>query len=209
MYRCSCVGVIFVAGAASAVTSGFVEDFNNGTGGFGFLQGASVTTQLGGVGGASDAFLHVATTTVDPLAARAIDAPQYTGDYITAGVSSISFWLRDTGAADDDVIVRVAIGDQRSNFWVSNLGVAPTASWTQHIVDLTDASAWTQVIGSGSFSSALASTNVLQFRAAELASGRAPDSVLGDFGVDRIALIPAPGAGALLALAPLAVRRRR
>lgn len=206
--RCIAGATAMAVGApALGVEAGFVEDFNSGTGGFAFVQGATVTTQLGGVGGASDGFLAIATTSVDRFAARALNAPQYSGDYITAGVDRIAFWLRDIGAADA-IVMRVGVGTQQ-NFWISNLGVDPGFTWSRHEVSLTDAASWTQVIGSGSFTTALSSASVLQFRAAELPEGKAPDSVLGDIGVDRIALLPAPGSAALLALVPIGVRRRR
>lgn len=210
MFSLPCItsaAALAVVAPALAVQPGFVEDFNNGTGGFGFIQGASVTTQLGGVGGASDGFLAIATSSVEPFAARAINVPQYSGDYITAGVDRIAFWLRDINAAETFVL-RVGIGTQQ-NFWISNLGFDPGAAWTRHEVSLTNASSWTQVIGSGSFSAALSSVTVLQFRAAELPTGKAPDSVLGDIGVDRIALLPAPGTALVFAALPLGLRRRR
>jgi len=206
--RCIVGASALAAGApALGVEPGFVEDFNSGTGGFAFLQGASVTTQLGGVGGESDGFLAIATSSVARFAARAINAPQYSGDYITAGVDRIGFWLRDIGAGDD-IVMRVGVGTQQ-NFWISNLGVDPGFTWRQHEVSLTDAASWTQVIGSGSFTDAISGASVLQFRAAELPEGKAPDSVLGDIGVDRIALLPAPGSVVALGLLPMAIRRRR
>lgn len=198
------------AGVAAMPVVGFVEDFDVDTGGFDFMRGASVTRELGGVGGASDGYLNVGTSFPDQLAARAIGAAPYTGDWSSAGITAVSFWLLDSGATDDDVTVRVGIGDRRVNFWISNAGFTPTGEWTRHSVGLTDASSWTQVIGTdGDFGAALRSTDVLQFRAAAEPAGRAPDVVEGDFGVDRIALIPAASVSLTLAGGVLIASRRR
>ncbi|MEM1330967.1 MAG: PEP-CTERM sorting domain-containing protein [Planctomycetota bacterium] len=199
--------------ASATINNGFFEDFDSGTGGFGFNPGQSsveiTNPGTGGVGGAGDGFLSVETTSNDQLAARAVNAQQYQGDYLAAGVTSISFWLRDLGQ-QDAAIIRVGLGARQGNFWVSNRSWDATDDWQRFGVELTDASQWTQIIGSGSFEDALRNADALQFRHAVLPDGRRPDSLAGSFGVDRIALVPAPSAvaGLLLAGGVMGGRRR-
>ena len=199
--------------ASHAVTLGFVESFSDDTSGFGAGGPlGSVNRSVGSVqpqfSGAADGFLEVTSNQGDRLAARAIGQPQYSGDYVEAGVTEIRFWAIDTGTPDDAVI-RVGIGDQRDNFWVSNRNWDFTDQWTLFSVDLTDESQWTQVIGSDTFEDALRNTDVLQFRAAADPDGRQPDLIVGSFGIDNIALVPTPASAATLTLAALAARRRR
>ena len=209
------------AGSANAMGNLFTEDFAAGdTGGFGSGGGLGGTvTRAVGPGNnpdplfadADNGFLEIDSTAAPGarLATRAIGVPQYTGDYIAAGVTEISFWGIDTGAPDD-AIVRVGIGERRQNFWVSNRSWDLGESWQRFAVDLTDETQWTQVIGGGSFEDALRNTDVLQVRADAIVNSAAPDAVSGSFGIDRIALVPGPGAAGAVAITGLAgVRRRR
>jgi hypothetical protein len=98
----------------------------------------------------------------------------------------IEFYLRDVGDADS-LEIRVGVGND-SNFWVSNDGFVPGAEWSRAAVDLTDASKWTQVIGSGTFTAAIAAADRLQFRheTMPILDGQDADDATGDIGIDRL-----------------------
>jgi len=199
------VALAVSGGAAQAVQPGFVENFTSGLGGFGGGSQSYSNPGTGGVGGAGDGFLEIGNQFAGRLGGRST-ASQYAGDYQADGVHAISFFLKDTGA-DDELGIYVGVGN-RGNFWVAG-GFAPAEDvWTKYSVNLFNQAAWTQIIGSGSFDDALANADRILFRHDLPPIFQSPDSLAGDFGVDRIRLIPAPGA-AWLALAGLAAAGRR
>jgi hypothetical protein len=209
---------VLAAPAAVAATTGFEEDFTAGTGGFG---GGSVVTQVasGGVGGAADPYLSISNASAGFLGAFS-SAPDLVGNLPADGVTGYSFWLRDTGANDNHEI-HVGVGNT-GNFWLSIPGFTPPdGSWQHFSVDLTDPSQWVQIIGTQTFPNALASSDRLLFRHDVPPLTQFPNSIAGDFGLDRVQVLPVPAgvpmvspAGRavlgllLVALAGLGVRAR-
>ncbi|HEY8154445.1 MAG TPA: hypothetical protein VII72_09995 [Myxococcota bacterium] len=182
-----------LAAPASAATPGFVEDFSAGTGGFG---GGSAVAQVGsgGVGGAADPYLTISNAAVGNLGAFSQGA-DLVGNLPADGVTGYTFWLRDTGA-DDALEIHVGIGTL-SNFWLSFGGfMPPTGSWQQFAVDLGNQNQWVQIIGTGTFQSALASSNRILFRHDVPPLVQNPNPIAADFGLDRIQVLPAPSAAA-------------
>ena len=217
------LAIVACATSARAATPGFVEDFNAGIGGFG---GASTVTQVtsGGVGGASDGYLQISNALAGQLGAFTTEV-DLVGNLPADGVTGYSFWLRDVGANNSHEI-HVGVGSPVlalfPNFWLSVPGfVPPDGSWQQFTVDLTNPSQWVQIIGTGTFQAALAATDHLLFRHDLAPLTQFPDLASGDFGLDRIQVLPvpaplpavsAPGRAALVALlgaiAAVALRRR-
>jgi hypothetical protein len=195
------------ATSARAATPGFEEDFTSGTAGFG---GGSAVTRVstGGVGGASDGYLQISNSIASQLGAFS-QAPDLVGDLPADGVTGYSFWLRDVGA-DNAHEIHVGVGIAFVNFWLSVPGfVPPDGEWQQFSVDLTDPTQWVQIIGTGTFEEALAGTERLLFRHDLPPLVQSPNSETGDFGLDRIQVLPvpptlpavsAPGRAALVAL---------
>jgi len=213
------LAIVAFATSARAATPGFVEDFGAGTAGFG---GGSTVTHVasGGVGGASDGYIQISNSLSSNLGAFSTSA-DLVGNLPADGVTGYTFWLRDTGANDNHTI-HVGIGVAFTNFWLSVPGfVPPDGQWQQFSVDLTDPSQWVQIIGTGTFQDALAASTHLLFRHDLPPLVQAPDPASGDFGLDRIQVLPvpaalpavsAPGRLALLALLgaiAAAVLRRR
>jgi len=198
MLRAVLVAIFGVLAApAGAATPGFVEDFTAGSAGFG--GGSTVTHEgSGGVGGAADPYISISNSLASNLGAFSTDA-NLVGNLPADGVTGYSFWLRDTGA-DDALEIHVAIGSQ-SNFWLSLPGFAPpNASWQQFAVDLNNPSQWVQIIGAGTFQSALASSNRLLFRHDVPPLTQTPNPIAAGFGLDRIQVLPAPETSAVPAV---------
>ncbi len=212
MRRCTAVlfpsiAIALLASPALSAIAGYTEDFNNGLGGWGGGATLDVIT-TGGVGGAGDGYLLVSNENPAQLATRNNSAP-YTGDLIADGITSISFWLNDLGGSDT-LRLHVAIGNP-GNFWLTTAEFSPgVGDWTQYDVDLTDAGAWVQQQGSGTFEDALRTTDRIQFRNNPLPGDMEPMDLIADFALDRITLVPAPGGLAtLMMLGAVAQRRRR
>jgi hypothetical protein len=196
------------AAPALAVDVGHVDEFASAGNLESWGGGAFYSNPgTGGVGGANDGYLRVETPFEAQLAARS-QSSVYVGDWIAAGATGLSFYLRDEGGTGD-LEIHVGIGVGFSNFWQSNVGFHPTDEWTQFTVDFSDPSQWTQIIGAGSFEEALMSTDRVLFRHDLAPFTHLPDFIFGSFGLDRVAILPAPGAGALLGLSALAAARRR
>ncbi|MCC6681169.1 MAG: PEP-CTERM sorting domain-containing protein [Phycisphaeraceae bacterium] len=200
--------VCLLALNAHAVTPGYVEEFGSGVAGF---AGGAIVSHVatGGVGGAADGFLQIATSSPGSLAAYS-NLPHFTGNLTAAGVTGFSFYLKDVGA-DDNLEIHFVLGND-SNFWLATAAFAPaTDNWSPHSVDLTTPAGWVQIIGSDSFADALANTDRIMFRHDLSPYAQAPDPIQGEFGVDRITvLIPEPATAALLmALMTTSLTHRR
>ena len=199
------LGSIFLAAQALAAIPGFQQDFAAGVGGFG---GGSTTTHVtsGGVGGAADPYLSISNAIASQLGTFSADG-NLVGDLPADGVTGYSFWLRDTGANDNHQI-HVAVGQAGVNVWLSIPGFTPPdGSWQQFSVDTTNASQWVRIIGTGTFAAARANSNRLLFRHDLAPFVMLPDTAAGDFGLDRIQVLPPPNVPALSAagLAALAL----
>lgn len=192
--------------AAAQPVVGFVEDFPTTTTTWG--GGAVFTNPLGGGwGGPGDGFLRVETFAPGNLGAVSM-GPEYAGDWLAAGVRSISIRLNDLGSAEP-LSLHWGIGNG-ANFWQYDVGFTPGPSaWSEFVVDLEDSSAWTLIIGSGSFAGALQNTDRVRIRHDLPAFVQTPDPVQGAFGLDHVVLrgasvgVPgAPRAAGPVTLAP-------
>lgn len=183
--------------AGRAAEPGFVEDFNGGNLGE-FASFAPLELVLtGGVGGADDAYLKTTREFADRLGAHS-ELAAFVGDVTADGVGGYSFWLNDLGT-NDNLEVHVGIGagafdPNGANFWQSVQGFTPSVdAWQEFSVDITDASQWVQIIGTGSFADALSRTEKLLFRHDRAPFGQEPEPVAGDYGLDRITVLAAAG----------------
>jgi len=191
---------LFAAAAmpASALTPGFVAEFESNLHGFG--GGSSYTNPAtGGVGGGG--YLEVANAFSNQLGARTEDA-DLTGNYTLAGVTGVTLSLNDTGA-DDTFELHLVIGEAFSNVWQYDTGFdPPNGSWAEYSVPLNDdGTGWTQIIGSGTFAAAKAASDRLLIRHDFAPYTQFPNPIAANFGVDNITLepvpIPTPAAGGI------------
>lgn len=174
-------------------TPGFVEEFTSGIGDFGG-QATVTNPGTGGVDGAQDGFLHIAREPAGHLGSRAQTGP-LTGDYVTADIGRIRFWLNDVDG-DQALEINFLIGNG-GNIWRFNTAfLPPDNAWAEFEVDLTNPALWTQLFGSGTFEQALATVNRFNFRHDLAPYQQQPDSIAGEFGVDKVELIAASPVGA-------------
>lgn len=187
---------------------GYVQDFNDGFGGFGGGSNSYELVPSGGVGGDGDGFLKVANTQPIQFGTRTL-APEFAGDLLADGVTGFSLWLKDVGEFDDFQI-HVGVGTAFVNYWLYTVPFVPTGEWTEFYVDLTDTANWERIIGlSGTFEEAMANCDRLLIRHDRAPFEQFPETKVGDLGIDRITVVPEPGALLLLAGGlPLLLRRR-
>ncbi len=177
-----------LAAGALAGEPGFVEEFTGGLGGW--AGGATETiVSSGGVGGAGDPYMLVANAIVSQVAVRNMSAP-YTGDLPANGVTGLSLFLRDLGGTEEQHI-RIGVGTM-ANFWISAAQIDPGADeWVKFEVDFTDPGAWTQYFGAGTLADALATCDRILIRHFHQIGDDVPTDGVGEFGVDRITILPA------------------
>lgn len=188
--RIACVvGVLGLPSASFATpVAGFVDHIGSGVGNWGGGDGYS-NPGTGGVLGAGDGFLLVSTLPPSfqtNLGARSLD-PAYQGDWSAAGITQVKLSLKDVGNADP-LEIHFCVGSGL-NFWQYDVGFVPaTSAWTEFTVDLTSAS-WTQIVGSGTFASALAGADRILIRHDVAPYGQFPDAIEAEVGIDEIKLL--------------------
>ncbi len=185
-------GGVAVAVAAAAPVPGFVENWTHDTstwdGGAG--GGGTVTNPgTGGVDGAADGYLLLATPANGHLGAKSSGA-EYAGDWLAAGVFEVRFCLNDVGAANP-LEIHFAFGSG-ANLWQYNQGFVPPANtWAEFVVDVRDSTKFTHIItdnGLG-WTSALQGVQIVLIRHDQAPFTQSPDLVTGDVGVDRFQLV--------------------
>lgn len=201
------VASLGIGGAAFAVQPGHIQDFPIPGDLHGFSGGSQVYDNpgTGGVGGAGDGYLIVRNNTVGRLGTLSLNF-EYFGDWITQGASGVSFYLQN-GATPEALEIHFGIGNQ-NNFWQLSTGFIPTAQWTLHTVDFLTPSNWVRTHGSGTFQEALSAADRVHWRHDLAPYIPSPNAVAGDFALDRIMVLPAPGP-LVLALGGLLVASRR
>jgi hypothetical protein len=174
--------------AGAQPTPGHTEDFTTGLGGFG--GGATYSNPgSGGVDGAADGYLRIERLKPLNFGTRSLD-PAYTGDYPTAGVTHVRFWLNDVDASQDFTI-HFGIGTGLTNFWLHRTGFSPPEnSWAEFEVDLTDSTQFVQLREpGGTFTAALSSVGNILFRHDVDPITQDPDDLAGECGIDKIQLL--------------------
>jgi hypothetical protein len=177
--------VLLVRIASADPTVGFMETWS-GTTTHNWGGGSSVTNPgTGGVDGAGDGFLLVATPTVGRLGTRSYGA-SYIGDWIAAGVTFVRFSIKDVGT-DDPLEIHFSIGNSVS-FWQSNTAILPPENtWGEVTIHLM-ASEFTRIRGAGTFDQALQNADRIHFRNDNPPFTDTPDEIRGDFGIDNLLL---------------------
>jgi len=178
-----------VSPASAAPVFGFNEPFPGpGTGGWTANIPEVSNPGTGGVGGAGDGYMYLRHTGGN-LGAHCGFCPEYSGDWIAAGITHIGLSLNDVGT-DEPFEIHVAIGND-DNFWIYNVGFdPPNGSWGRFVVDLTDEANFTRIINfaPGTFQDALHNVTKLLVRHDVAPFVQNPDDIAGDLGVDEITI---------------------
>ncbi|MDO9285693.1 MAG: VPLPA-CTERM sorting domain-containing protein [Aquabacterium sp.] len=206
-HRCGGLATLLVAalslgsGAASAVSPGQSDGFSGGSlDGWG--SGAAspsppIVVAAGGPGGAADSFLQLSSTGVQGPGGKlvGIAGPQWSGNYLAAGVTGVSMWLQNAGATDLSL-----------RLWLLSPG---GSSVTSTPVLLPAGSGWLPASFSllpGALTGQGASTlsDVIELRLFHGSGAAFPGAnIAAQLGVDNVSAVPEP-AGAVLMLAGLA-----
>ena len=181
--------LLLVTVACAAPTLGFRESFpgTSSQGWGGGLTGAVISNPgTGGVAGTGDGYLQIVTGFPTNWGSFAT-APAYSGDWIAAGVTQMRLQLSDIGP-QNPLEVHFAIGNT-GNLWQYDVGfVPPPGAWGLFVVDLTNAGAFTQTIGLGTFQQALQAVDRVHFRHDLVPFVQGPDPIQVDGGIDDILL---------------------
>lgn len=212
--HCAALATLLVAvlslgsGAARALAPGQSDTFSGGSlDGWG--SGAAhpsppIVVPGGGPGGATDSFLQLSATGLSGPGGKlvGIAGAQWTGDYTAAGVTGVSMWLRNEGAADLSL-----------RLWLSSPGASAV---TTASVLLPAGSGWRPASFSllpGALTGAGATTlaDVTELRLFHGASAAFPGAnIAAQLGVDNVTAVPEPAAAVLMlaGLAGLLAHRR-
>lgn len=217
------IAMIFVAGRLFAITGGQTDDFEDGTlqswanGGVGAPPVQNIST--GGPAGANDNFLQV---TADGSGAgtflTVFNRSQWIGDYIGAGVISVSMDLQNLGATNLSIHLAfktVSTGGS-SGYVTEGFDLTAGSGW-QHAVFLIDRDDMVAVGTPADFATffggAFVETRIINEVGTLSLNG---DGVVGQLGVDNIhaniAAVPESGtwvAGSLTCVLFLARRWKR
>ena len=169
----------------AAPTVGFIEKWPANTSGWGGSGAITYSNPL--IGGADDdGFLMMSLASPGNYGTRSNGA-EYTGDWKGAGIDRIRVKLNDL-SANDNLSIHLSVGAQ-SNLWQYNIGFVPAVdTWTEFVVDLSDSTLFTRIVGLGSFAGALQNADVLHLRHDLAPFIQTPNQASGDLGIDDLRL---------------------
>jgi hypothetical protein len=140
----------------------------------------------GGVDGDGDGYLRFWTITPYNLGVVSL-APQYGGNWIAAGITTVKVSINDVGAPDP-LEIHFIIGNQY-NVWEYNVGFfPPNNQWKEFTVDLTDGN-YKRIIGTGTFEQCLSAVDRIHFRHDHAPFIHPPDPIQADCGIDHLVLL--------------------
>lgn len=211
--------ILTVSASVSAATNPFAEDFVAGPENWVIADGSTAPTWApgGGPDAPTDSFISTSYNFVNdtgsstPILFQGNDALNssggaFTGDYIAAGVTQISFKVRHFASAPLSMYYRVA--PQFGPGFVAT-DFAPNAFpgvWNTVTFDLSPSSS--QLIPEGTNYNDIFSNVWLHQIGVAFPSIAGTDASF-EFQIDDVTITPTPGTAAILLGAPLVMRRRR
>jgi hypothetical protein len=179
-----------VAPVAAQPVPGHLESFpGTSTGTWASGDVALTNPGTGGVLGIDDGYLLITDESQLPVNLGAFSkSAADSGDWLAAGITQVQLWLDDTNL-QDTLEIHFALGDGAGgNFWQCNTGfIPPLHQWGSFIVDLTTPENFSQIgsIG-GTFDAALRTVDRILVRHDKAPFVKAPNTAVGDFGLDEV-----------------------
>ncbi|MFM7260996.1 MAG: PEP-CTERM sorting domain-containing protein [bacterium] len=211
---------MLIAAPSSAAITDFYETFASSAQNWRNSNGASVLnwSPSGGPGNAAyvTSVFNLSATTVGGFPPTVIRAQQsfgssggaYVGNWITAGVTGVTFSFRHNLAEAVSVTGRFATPvNTPGASTVSSILVNPN-TWTTISFDLREGSSDIISLGGGTYATIFSNIGNMQF-GFTVPAALAGQNVDGSFDMTNFAIVPAPGALALLALAGFTGMSRR
>jgi hypothetical protein len=169
----------------AAPTLGFIEKWPVNTSGWSGSAAITYSNPLFG-GADDDGFLMMSLASPGHFGTKS-EGAEYTGDWMAAGIDRIKVKLNDL-TSNNNLAIHVAVGTQ-TNLWQYNIGFLPGVDqWTAFVVDLSDSSLFTRIVGIGSFAGALQNASLLHIRHDLAPFAQVPDNASGDLGIDDLEL---------------------
>jgi len=212
------LGVLGLVSPAAAISLGQSDDFEIDAAGW--EPGGILPVASGGPGGPGDGYIEYAADGSGGLGKLVVfnESAEWTGDYLSAGVTAISLMANNLSSVAQTFSLRVAIGSSvlssfpasSGTWYASTVGVtlAPGSGWVPIVFGL-DPASMTLVTGSASLDTVLSAVDQLRILSS-LSPANRGDELIGTVGLDDITAVPEPSVGALLGLglAGLGVARR-
>jgi hypothetical protein len=207
------LAVLVGAGRVSATpVAAQLNDFESGTtqgwtNGGGAADPSNVTT--GGPGGADDNFLRITARGGSGAGSRLASfnrAAQWTGNYVSAGVTSVEMDLKNLGTTP--LVIRIGLQESAGTRFASTTPFnLPADGLWHHAAFPINATSLTRT---GSTPIATALTRINELRIIHSASADfMGDPIASSVGVDNIRAVPEPAAAGLLAVAGCGLMARR
>jgi len=197
-----------VTNTAKAVTLGHGDTFAVQGDTLAWTGGSGAPTPIlpvqisdGGPDGLGDGYLQIGA---DAFHLAAKNQTQWTGDYLSAGVTALAVDFNHLNPSGDNVQLRILI-DGPGGLWASSNLTPPLAgnTWQEHIFALTRADLVHVTGGTGLLSDTLADVTRLQIkhdRTSPTSPGVNPPRITATLGIDNVYALPEPATIALLAL---------
>jgi hypothetical protein len=207
-------GVLLPSFANGQITFGQVDNFQS-LDTSGWTMGLNsimlpIVISTGGPEGANDPWLEVISTGGAKANSKMVtfNAQQWTGNYVTAGVTAITAEMADFGPSP--LYMRTAIQDNFGSEYGSTTAfmLPPDSQWHLVTFDMTP-QGQSLIQGGSSATQALSDVGVLRILSAQNAPLFMADTVQATLGIDDITAVPEPTLLAGLSLAALLRRPRR
>jgi len=198
------LGFAMVAALGQTISLASFEDFEGGTTA-GWAGGSAPTNVSGGVLGSGKA---LGLSAINRGLATFNTGSTWSGDYDSAGVTSVSGWFRNDGSGPLElrVVLHGTLGDRFTSS--TSLVLAAGSGWTQKTFSLAEADL-TQVLGANSYASVYGGVERLMFRHDSGVPDPGGESVTGAFRMDNIQAVPEPATMAAIAMGIATVANRK
>jgi hypothetical protein len=200
----------------AAVSVPFTENYaTNASGWVTALNAAPTYVATGGPNGAGDSYISSLHTLTSATGASTIfrgndsndaSGDGFVGNWVSAGLTQLSFWIRHNSAIDLTVGARMATSANSPAFAITSPVKVVPNTWTLVTFDIAPGNAALTPEGPVAFNDVYTALGNIQLLASRetLAAGTPVT-----FDIDKVSVTPEPASVALLALGSLVTQRRK